>query len=165
MTQPILITCKSGTEYRVTHKLLSMTQIRLVLEKLRQHEQETMRLAARIEVAVRQARRVRDRAGEMDDYDAAMEMVDEAVGRIAEAQNAHDDHLAAQLTLNAYAESIKGFDNYEDLPAADYADVLEMVRKYVEGDLQGFGDSGEGQVSPTWRKVGSSKAQSTPTPS
>ena len=165
MTQPILITCSSGTEYRVVPKLLSMTQIRLTLAELREYDQQTMRLAARIEVAIRQARRARDKAGEMDDYDDAVELVDAAVQRVAEAQNEHDDHLGSKLTLNAYAESIKGFDNFEDLPAADYADILDTVRKYVEGQMNPAGDLGEGQPSPTWRKVGSSQAQSTPTPS
>lgn len=162
--KPIIITTSTGTEYTVYPKLLSMMELRPILDQMREYETGRMRLRARIEVAIAHARRAQQQAEESDDFDEGAALLESAIERIHTEQAAFDAHLDSLAVLSLYVKSVKGFSDVSEIPAVDYHDLVDVVRGYVENGGQGA-QSGEGaSVSPTWRKPGSSQESSTQKP-
>ena len=137
-------TTSRGNAYVCQVLDLSVTESRARATQNRAFQADLNRLNARNEVSRKAMDRIDNlEVNEDTDIDALYAEIDVAASRVQASEDAVAQLLDSYDLLGLFVQSIDGYASLTDLPTADYQELIDMARDFVDGVVSGEAPSTE----------------------
>ena len=137
-------TTSRGNIYNCQVLDLSVTESRARATQNRAFQADLNRLNARNEVSRKAMDRIDNlEVNEDTDIDALYAEIDVAASRVQASEDAVAQLLDSYDLLGLFVQSIDGYASLTDLPTADYQELIDMARDFVDGVVSGEAPSTE----------------------
>ena len=131
-------TTSRGNIYNCQILDLSVTESRARATQNRAFQADLNRLNARNEVARKAMDRIDNlEVNEDTDIDALYAEIDVAASRVQASEDAVAQLLDSYDLLGLFVQSVDGYASLTDLPTADYQELIDMARDFVDGVVSG----------------------------